>query len=390
MLEEAIDVIRLLWSGGTQSFYGLYYTVENARIYTLPDQLPPILVAGAGSSSAELAGRMGDGFVSTAPKQDLVDAFEEAGGSGKPVYGQVHVCYHQSEAEARRMAYEIWPTAGVKGELGQELPTPAHFEQAAQMVTRKMWRRPLSVGRMSSAISTPSRNISTPVRSHLHSPDRPDQAGSSSSPSSISCPRSRRSGAPGCAVKLKGYEMPRTTPSQMPPMAPSDEADEKQLELARQQGEQYVKALQHMVTQVAGTGGEQRAGEYIVAYAIERPEGMYHLENGELMWQEPEGKNAHLEISVRDAADNRFIPGLSVHVRAIDSSGYDTGKHQVPFLWHPWLYHYGRNWTFPSSGVYTLEVEIDAPQFHRHDEKNGKRYADAVSVVFENVQVKID
>jgi len=135
MLEEAIDVIRLLWDGGTQSFYGLYYTVENARVYTLPEQLPPILVAGAGPSSAELAGRMGDGFVSTAPKSEVVQAFEEAGGSGKPVYGQVHVCYSQNEAEARRMAYEIWPTAAVKGELGQELPTPAHFEQAAQMVT---------------------------------------------------------------------------------------------------------------------------------------------------------------------------------------------------------------------------------------------------------------
>lgn len=135
MLEEAIDVIRLLWEGGTQSFYGLYYTVENACVYTLPEQLPPILVAGAGPSSAELAGRMGDGFVSTAPKQEVVDTFEEAGGSGKPVYGQVHVCYSENEAEARRMAYEIWPTAAVKGELGQELPTPAHFEQAAQMVT---------------------------------------------------------------------------------------------------------------------------------------------------------------------------------------------------------------------------------------------------------------
>lgn len=135
MLEEAIDVIRLLWDGGTQSFYGLYYTVENARVYTLPEQLPPILVAGAGPSSAELAGRMGDGFVSTAPKSEVVQAFEEAGGSGKPVYGQVHVCYSQNEAEARRMAYEIWPTAAVKGELGQELPTPAHFEQAARMVT---------------------------------------------------------------------------------------------------------------------------------------------------------------------------------------------------------------------------------------------------------------
>lgn len=135
MLEEAIDVIRLLWEGGEQSFYGLYYTVENARIYTLPEQLPPILVAGAGPSSAELAGRLGDGFVSTAPKQDIVDQFEEAGGSGKPIYGQVHVCYSENEAEARKLAYEIWPTAGVTGELGQELPTPTHFEQAAQMVS---------------------------------------------------------------------------------------------------------------------------------------------------------------------------------------------------------------------------------------------------------------
>lgn len=183
--------------------------------------------------------------------------------------------------------------------------------------------------------------------------------------------------------------MTQTTSSHKPPMLSSDEADEKQLEMARQQGEQYVKTLQHMVTHVADTGGEQRAGEYIVAYAIERPEGMYHLENGELMWHEPDGQNAHLEISVRDAADNRFIPGLDVHVRAIDSSGNDTGKHQVPFVWHPWLYHYGRNWKFPSGGVYTLEVEIDAPKFHRHDEKNGERYGDAVSVVFENVQVTV-
>lgn len=135
MLEEAIDVIRLLWDGGEQSFYGLYYTVENARIYTLPEQLPPILIAGAGPSSAELAGRLGDGFVSTAPKAEIVTKFEESGGSSKPVYGQVHVCYSENEAEARKLAYEIWPTSAVKGELGQELPTPTHFEQAAQMVT---------------------------------------------------------------------------------------------------------------------------------------------------------------------------------------------------------------------------------------------------------------
>ncbi len=41
MLEEAIEVIRLLWEGGTKSHEGKHYRVDNARIYTLPDEPPP-------------------------------------------------------------------------------------------------------------------------------------------------------------------------------------------------------------------------------------------------------------------------------------------------------------------------------------------------------------
>jgi coenzyme F420-dependent glucose-6-phosphate dehydrogenase len=134
MLEEAVQVIRLLWSGGSRSHYGKHYTVENARIYTLPDEPPPIMVAGGGPASAELAGRIGDGLIGTAPKQGLLKQFDAAGGTGKPRYGQVTVCWARDEATARRTAYEIWPTAAIEGELSQELPTPAHFEQAVQMV----------------------------------------------------------------------------------------------------------------------------------------------------------------------------------------------------------------------------------------------------------------
>ncbi|MFN2483889.1 MAG: TIGR03557 family F420-dependent LLM class oxidoreductase [Candidatus Limnocylindria bacterium] len=137
MLEEAIEVIRLLWEGGPQSYYGGYYTVENAQIYTLPDALPPIVVAASGRKAAELAGRLGDGLIGTSAGQDLLSAFDGAGGSGKPRYGQVAVCWAADEAEARRTAFEYWPTAAVKGELSQELPMPAHFEQAAQMVTEQ-------------------------------------------------------------------------------------------------------------------------------------------------------------------------------------------------------------------------------------------------------------
>jgi coenzyme F420-dependent glucose-6-phosphate dehydrogenase len=135
MLEEAVEVIRLLWQGGSQSHRGRYFTVENARVYTLPDELPPLVVAASGQRAAELAGRIGDGLISTSPDSELPSSFRQAGGAGKPLYGQLHVCWSKDEEEARRTALEWWPNTAIKGELGQELPLPRHFEQAAGMLT---------------------------------------------------------------------------------------------------------------------------------------------------------------------------------------------------------------------------------------------------------------
>ncbi|CAN5592234.1 LLM class F420-dependent oxidoreductase [soil metagenome] len=134
MLEEAVEVIRLLWAGGLKSHHGRHYTVENARIYDLPDDPPPIMVAGSGAKSVELAGRIGDGFISLAPKEDILEGFDEAGGSGKPRYAEVTVCWAADEAEARRTVHERWPITGIKGQLSQELPLPSHFKQAAAMI----------------------------------------------------------------------------------------------------------------------------------------------------------------------------------------------------------------------------------------------------------------
>ena len=138
MLDEAVAVMRQLWQGGQQTHRGQYYTVENARLYTLPPAPPPVMVAASGPKAAEAAGRLGDGLISTAPQQPLVQQFDAAGGAGKPRYGQLTVCWAADEATARRTAYEWWPNAGVQGELSQELPTPAHFEQAVQLVTEEM------------------------------------------------------------------------------------------------------------------------------------------------------------------------------------------------------------------------------------------------------------
>jgi G6PDH family F420-dependent oxidoreductase len=136
MLEEAVDVMRELWRGGLVSHRGTYFTVENARLYTLPDDPFDIYVAAGGPEAAQLAAQIGDGLIATSADRDLLAAFEGAGGGGHR-YGQVTVCWAGSEAAARKTALRWWPNAGLRGTLSQELPLPSHFEQAAEMVSEE-------------------------------------------------------------------------------------------------------------------------------------------------------------------------------------------------------------------------------------------------------------
>jgi coenzyme F420-dependent glucose-6-phosphate dehydrogenase len=135
MLEEAIDIIRLLWEGGTKDYYGVFYIIENARIYTLPEELPPIMIAASGEESAKTAAKIGDGLITTGSSQEIIKLFKYSGGEGKPVYSEFTVCWAKTEEEAKRIAYDIWPITANRGELNQELPTPTHFEQLAKMVS---------------------------------------------------------------------------------------------------------------------------------------------------------------------------------------------------------------------------------------------------------------
>jgi G6PDH family F420-dependent oxidoreductase len=134
MLEEAVEVIRTLWEGGLKSHHGHHYTVENARIYSLPDEPPPIIVAAAGEHATELAGRIGDGLFALVPESDVIQRFEDASGKGKPKFGQVHVCWAENEEDAKQTAYEYWPNAAIGGNLPWELPLPSHFQEAAEMI----------------------------------------------------------------------------------------------------------------------------------------------------------------------------------------------------------------------------------------------------------------
>ncbi|PBC70454.1 G6PDH family F420-dependent oxidoreductase [Streptomyces sp. TLI_235] len=146
MLEEAVAVMRELFTGRLVSHRGRHYTVDNARLYTPPDGPLPVYVSGFGPNAAELAGRIGDGFVTMTPDADLVAAFRDGGGAGKPVVGGAKVCWSSNRDKAVDTVHRLWPTELLPGELAQILPTPAHFEQASGLVTRAMVAEAVTCG----------------------------------------------------------------------------------------------------------------------------------------------------------------------------------------------------------------------------------------------------
>ncbi|WP_135819594.1 TIGR03557 family F420-dependent LLM class oxidoreductase [Halostella litorea] len=133
MLEEAVAVVRKLWSGEQVSHHGTHFDVENARLFTLPDEEPDVHVSAYGERAARTAAEIGDGLVSVGPQEDVAEAFADAGGEG-PKYGQLSLSYAETEDEAVEAAYERWPNTALTGELSSLLPTPTHFDQACEMV----------------------------------------------------------------------------------------------------------------------------------------------------------------------------------------------------------------------------------------------------------------
>jgi coenzyme F420-dependent glucose-6-phosphate dehydrogenase len=135
MLREAVQIIRLLWEGENTTFYGEYFTVEDARIYSLPTSLPPLYIAASGPRSAEMAGEIGDGFIGTSAQKAIVQTYERAGGRGKPKYGQMTVCVAKTEKEALETAMKWWPNSAIPGQFSQEARVPAYFQQVSKLVT---------------------------------------------------------------------------------------------------------------------------------------------------------------------------------------------------------------------------------------------------------------
>jgi G6PDH family F420-dependent oxidoreductase len=137
MLEEAVEVIRLLWTGDVVSHRGRHYNVDRARIYSLPDELPPVIVSAFHGEALALAARIGDGFATTTPDAEGRERYRELGGRG-PTQGAFKCCYGPDRQKAIETAHRLWPNEELPGTLAQILPQPADFEAASQLVTPDM------------------------------------------------------------------------------------------------------------------------------------------------------------------------------------------------------------------------------------------------------------
>ncbi|GAB2565384.1 TIGR03557 family F420-dependent LLM class oxidoreductase [Kribbella endophytica] len=134
MLRESLEIIRLLWSGGYQSYDGKHLQLEDARVFDLPDELPRIAVAAGGTDAAELAGELGDALFTTEPNEELVTAYRKAGGDG-PTYAEVPLAWAPTEEDAAESARKLFRFGVTGWKVQAELPNPVNFDAATELVT---------------------------------------------------------------------------------------------------------------------------------------------------------------------------------------------------------------------------------------------------------------
>ncbi|MGB8945031.1 MAG: LLM class F420-dependent oxidoreductase [Streptomyces sp.] len=135
MLEEAVEIIRALFTGDNVNHQGTHFDVANARLWDVPDELPPIGVAVSGGRSCALAGRLADLVIATEPKADLVESFDRHGGTGKPRVGQLPVCFDTDKDAAVARAHDQFRWFAGGWPVNSELPGPSGFAGATQFVT---------------------------------------------------------------------------------------------------------------------------------------------------------------------------------------------------------------------------------------------------------------
>ena len=163
-----------------------------------------------------------------------------------------------------------------------------------------------------------------------------------------------------------------STPPHVPPMAVGNEADAKQLALARRQGAAYV-ALVDWERQAAAWSAQIDAADYRLVAAISPAEGEWTNGGGAPVWNEARAGKVHLRVFPEDRGSGRFVPGLTIKADFVSADGAVLGETPLPFALYPATDAYGANLVLPT-GATQLVVRIEPMQMMRHDPYNGDRF----------------
>ena len=158
--------------------------------------------------------------------------------------------------------------------------------------------------------------------------------------------------------------------------------------LARKEGAAVGSSVDRAVRKPRSVGYQRRSGDYNVAVIVSHASSFWDMQDGELVYSTPDSGTAtyHIDVSIRDVATGRLIPGLNVRATLVNSRKREAGTFVLPFMWHPWMNHYGMNVVVPASGRYTIRVRADAPAFRRYGTGALKKFNRSVDVDVQNVR----
>jgi G6PDH family F420-dependent oxidoreductase len=129
MLGEAIDIFRLLWSGGAQNYRGEHFVLDHAELFDRPGKAIPVILGVSGPESVALAREKADGIMTTTPDPQLARGLKQG-----PRYLEVSLAYAASEKEGRKLAHERFRFSAFDWSVNSELPTVEGFEAATEPV----------------------------------------------------------------------------------------------------------------------------------------------------------------------------------------------------------------------------------------------------------------
>jgi probable non-F420 flavinoid oxidoreductase len=135
-LAECVEIIRALLAGEEVTHDGLI-TVDRARVYTLPDTIPPLIGAAVTPETARWLAGWADGMATIAQPpnslRQMIDGYRDNGGRG-PLVLQVHLAYAQTRDQALEIAYDQWRTNTFSPPVCWDLETVEAFEVASTTV----------------------------------------------------------------------------------------------------------------------------------------------------------------------------------------------------------------------------------------------------------------